>query len=58
MKLEKGFISYFVTNTDKMEVSYDNPLILLTDKKITLIQQDLLPILELVTKTKRPYYYC
>ena len=55
MKIEKGFISpYFVTNTDKMEVSYDNPLILLTDKKITLIQQDLLPILELVTKTKRP----
>ena len=55
MKLEKGFISpYFVTNTDKMEVSYDNPLILLTDKKITLVQQDLLPILELVTKTKRP----
>ena len=34
MKLEKGFISpYFITNTDKMEVSYDNPLILLTDKK-------------------------
>jgi chaperonin GroEL len=55
MKLEKGFIShYFVTNTDKMEVYYDNPLILLTDKKITLVQQDLLPILELVTKTKRP----
>jgi len=55
MKLEKGFISpYFITNTDKMEVSYDNPLVLLTDKKITLVQQDLLPILELVTKTKRP----
>jgi chaperonin GroEL (HSP60 family) len=28
MKLEKGFISpYFITNTDKMEVSYDNPYI-------------------------------
>ena len=55
MKLEKGLISpYFITNTDKMEVSYDNPLVLLTDKKITLVQQDLLPILELVTKTKRP----
>ena len=54
MKIEKGFISpYFVTNTDKMEVSYDNPLILLTDKKITLIQQDLLPILELVTPLLR-----
>ena len=55
MKLEKGFISpYFINNTDKMEVSYENPLILLTDKKITLVQQDLLPILEQVTKTKRP----
>jgi chaperonin GroEL (HSP60 family) len=32
MKLEKGFISpYFITNTEKMEVSYDNPYILLTD---------------------------
>ena len=55
MKIEKGFISpYFITNTDKMEVSYDNPYILLTDKKITLIQQDLLPILEQITKTKKP----
>merc|ERR1712115_101677 len=32
----------------------DNPYILLTDKRITLVQQDLLPILEQVTKTKRP----
>ena len=55
MKLEKGFISpYFITNTEKMEVSYDNPYILLTDKKITLVQQYLLPILEQITKTKRP----
>ena len=46
MKLEKGFISpYFITDTEKMEVSYDNPYILLTDKRITLVQQDLLPIL-------------
>jgi chaperonin GroEL len=55
MKIEKGFISpYFITDTDKMEVTYENPLILLTDKRITLVQQDLLPILELVRKTKRP----
>jgi chaperonin GroEL len=33
-----------------MEVSYDNPYILLTDKRITLVQQDLLPILEQITK--------
>ncbi len=55
MKLEKGFISpYFITNTEKMEASYENPYILLTDKRITLVQQDLLPILEQITKTKRP----
>jgi len=55
MKLERGFISpYFINNTDKMEVSYENPLILLTDKKITLVQQDLLPVLELVAQVKKP----
>lgn len=55
MKLEKGFISpYFINNTEKMEVAYDNPYILLTDKRITLVQQDLLPILEQISKTKRP----
>jgi chaperonin GroEL len=55
MKLEKGFISpYFITNTEKMEVQYENPLILLTDKRITLVQQDLLPILEELTRLKRP----
>ena len=55
MKLEKGFISpYFVNHSNKMEVIYENPYILLTDKRITLVQQDLLPILEQITKTKRP----
>ena len=55
MKIEKGFISpYFITNTDKMEVAYEHPYILLTDKRINLIQQDLLPILEQVAKVKRP----
>jgi chaperonin GroEL len=37
-----------------MEVLYENPLILLTDKRITLVQQDLLPILEEITRIKRP----
>lgn len=55
MKFEKGFISpYFITHPEKMQVIYENPYILLTDKRITLVQQDLLPILEQVTKTKRP----
>nr|YP_009395271.1 60-kDa chaperonin [Bryothamnion seaforthii]ARW64039.1 60-kDa chaperonin [Bryothamnion seaforthii] len=55
MKFEKGFISpYFVTDSSKMEVLQENAYILLTDKKITLIQQELLPILEQVAKTGRP----
>nr|YP_009546404.1 chaperonin GroEL [Gelidium gabrielsonii]AYO27753.1 chaperonin GroEL [Gelidium gabrielsonii] len=55
MKFDKGFISpYFVTDPSRMEVDQDNPYILLTDKKITLIQQELLPILEQVSKTGRP----
>nr|YP_009399201.1 60-kDa chaperonin [Taenioma perpusillum]ARW68598.1 60-kDa chaperonin [Taenioma perpusillum] len=55
MKFDKGFISpYFVTDPVKMEVVQNDPYILLTDKKITLIQQELLPILEKVAKTSRP----
>lgn len=55
MKIEKGFISpYFITNPEKMECVYENPYILLTDRKITLVQQDLLPVLEKITKTKTP----
>merc|ERR1712194_993794 len=49
-----GISPYFITNTEKMETLYESPLILLTDKRITLVQQDLLPILEQITKTKRP----
>nr|YP_010171057.1 60-kDa chaperonin [Chondria tumulosa]QSD57198.1 60-kDa chaperonin [Chondria tumulosa] len=55
MKFDKGFISpYFVTDSSKMEVIQENSYILLTDKKITLIQQELLPILEQVAKTGKP----
>jgi chaperonin GroEL len=55
MGFERGFISgYFVTNTERMEVVLENPYILLTDKKITLVKQDLLPTLELVSKTNKP----
>nr|YP_009394229.1 60-kDa chaperonin [Rhodomela confervoides]ARW62791.1 60-kDa chaperonin [Rhodomela confervoides] len=55
MKFDKGFISpYFVTDPSRMEVIQENCYILLTDKKITLIQQELLPILEKVAKTGRP----
>nr|YP_010988215.1 60-kDa chaperonin [Rhodochorton tenue]WOK79411.1 60-kDa chaperonin [Rhodochorton tenue] len=55
MRFDKGFISpYFVTDASRMEVVQDNPYILLTDKKITLVQQELVPILEQVAKTGRP----
>ena len=55
MKFDKGFISpYFVNDSSRMEVIQDNPYILLTDKKITLIQQELLPILEQVAQTGKP----
>ena len=47
MGFDRGFISgYFVTNTERMEIILDNPYVLLTDKKITLVKQDLLPTLE------------
>lgn len=55
MYFEKGFISpYFVTDTERMEVVQENPYILITDKKITLVQKELVPVLELVSKTGRP----
>ena len=46
MQFDKGYISpYFVTDTEKMEAVMDNPYILVTDKKISNIQE-ILPILE------------
>ncbi len=46
MQFDRGYASsYMVTNTDKMEAVLDNPLILITDKKISNIQE-ILPILE------------
>ena len=55
MRLDKGFISpYFITNPEKAEAEYENPFILITNKKLTLVQQDLIPILEKVAFTKRP----
>ena len=46
MQFDRGYASpYMVTNTDKMEVVYDNPYILITDKKIAVIQE-ILPIIE------------
>lgn len=54
MQFDRGYISpYFVTDTEKMETVYDNPYILIYDKKIS-VMKDLLPILEKVVQTGRP----
>ena len=51
MQFDRGYISpYMVTDTDKMEAVLDDALILITDKKISSIQE-ILPILEPVVKT-------
>ncbi len=50
MQFDRGYTSaYMVTDTDKMEAVLDDPLILITDKKISSIQ-DLLPILEQIVQ--------
>ena len=54
MQFDRGYISpYFVTDTEKMECTYDSPMILIHDKKISSLQS-LLPILEPVAKNGRP----
>ncbi|MBP9990528.1 MAG: chaperonin GroEL [Bacteroidales bacterium] len=54
MQFDRGYISpYFVTDTEKMECTYDNPYILIYDKKISTMK-DLLPVLEKVVNTGRP----
>lgn len=51
MQFDRGYISpYFVTDTEKMEVVYENPLVLIYDKKVS-IMKDLLPILEKTAQT-------
>ncbi|MGE7844062.1 chaperonin GroEL [Lysinibacillus sp. NPDC093712] len=54
MQFDRGYAShYMVTDTDKMEAVLDNPYILITDKKITNIQE-VLPLLEQVVQQGRP----
>src|SRR5260221_2448621 len=53
MQIDKGYISaYFVTNPEKMEASIDDPYILITDRKISAVQ-DILPLLEKLTQQGR-----
>ena len=54
MRFDKGYISpYFATDTERMEAVLDEPYILLTDKKIGLVQ-DLVPVLEQIARTGKP----
>ncbi|WP_028563176.1 chaperonin GroEL [Paenibacillus pinihumi] len=51
MQFDRGYISpYMITDTDKMEAVLDNPYILITDKKVTNIQE-ILPVLEKVVQS-------
>lgn len=53
MQFDRGYLSpYFVTNTEKMEATYENPFILIYDKKISNLKE-LLPILEKTVQTGR-----
>ncbi len=50
MRFDKGFVSaYMVTNPDRMEAVWDDPYILITDKKISSVQ-DILPLLEKIAQ--------
>ena len=54
MQFDRGYLSpYFITNPEKMEAVLENPVILLSEKKITSMR-DLLPILEQVAKLGKP----
>jgi chaperonin GroEL len=54
MQFDRGYLSpYFITDAEKMEAVLDNPVILLSEKKITSMR-DLLPILEQVAKLGKP----
>jgi chaperonin GroEL len=54
MQFDRGYLSpYFITDPEKMEAVLENPVILLSEKKITSMR-DLLPILEQVAKLAKP----
>jgi chaperonin GroEL len=54
MQFDQGYLSpYFVTDAEKMEVSLDDPYILIHEKKIS-IMKDMLPLLEKIARTGKP----
>src|SRR5687767_1759690 len=55
MQIDRGYISpYFVTNPERMEAELEDPFILITDKKVSSIQ-DILPVLEKVAGARAPF---
>jgi chaperonin GroEL len=55
MQFDKGYISpYFVTDSEKMEATFDDPAILLVEKKVSSIQE-ILPLLERVVQMQKPF---
>ena len=55
LQFDRGYLSpYFVNNTEKMEAIMENPIILIYDKKISMMA-DLLPILEKAVSTGNPF---
>ena len=55
MQFDRGYISaYFVTNTERMEASLDDPYILITDKKVSAVA-DILPVLEKVLQVSKNF---
>ncbi len=54
MQIDRGYTSpYFVSNTDRMEAELEDPYLLITDRKVSAIQ-DLLPLLEKVIQVGKP----
>ena len=54
MQFDKGYLSpHFITNVDTMEVDFENPLVLIHEKKITSIK-DMIPLLEQVAQSGKP----
>src|SRR5476649_2614008 len=54
MQFDRGYLSpYFITNAEKMEVELEDPLVLLSEKKLSSLQA-MLPLLEAVVRSSRP----
>jgi chaperonin GroEL len=54
MQIDRGYLSpYFVSDPEKMEAAFDDPLVLLYEKKISTVK-DLIPLLEQLAKVRQP----